>query len=159
MVPGRTRGVALFVRNASGLILILREWGTKPHLGKFAGMYSIPMETSQPGESDPVALQRLVREELPGLEDQVGINPGRVGLYRIVPRVWVSLYAAAMNSSNLPVRKTDEVGDYAWIEPEYVFTRWLRQGAREMIADALSDAQGVVQRSCVTPLSPPITVP
>lgn len=158
MVPGRTRGVALFVRNASGRILILREWETKPHLGKFMGMYSIPMETSLPGESDQAALRRLVREELPGLEDQVRIDLGRVGLYRIVPRVWVSLYVATMNSLNLPLKKTNEVGDYAWIEPERVLTLWLRQGAPEMIADALADARGVVRRFCAPPL-PPISVP
>lgn len=122
------------------------------------GMYSIPMETSLPGESDHAALQRLVREELPGLEDQIRIDLGRVGLYRIVPRVWVSLYVAMMNSLNLPLKKTNEVGDYAWIEPERVLTLWLRQGAPEMIADALSDARGVVRRFCAPPL-PPISVP
>lgn len=159
MVLGRIRGVALFVRNTSGSVLILREWENKPHLGKFAGMHSIPMETSQPGESDPAALKRLIREELPGLENQIGINPGRIGLYRIVSRVWVSLYPATMDSSDLPLNKTDEVGDYAWIEPERVLTLWLRQGAPEMIADALSDAKGVVRRFCATPMLLPITVP
>ena len=37
--------------------------------------------------------------------------------------------------------------------------RWVRQGVREMIVDALSDAKGVVRRSCATPLSQTITVP
>ncbi len=86
------------------------------------------METSQPGELDPAAIKRLIREELPGLDEQVRINPRRVGLYRIVPRVWVSLYTGAMDSSSLPLRATDEVEDYAWIEPLSVPNLWLRQG-------------------------------
>ena len=156
--PRRTRGVALFVRNFEEAILILREFENKPHLGKYTGMYSIPMETSKPGEPDSMALERLVREELPGLENQIRINPCRVGWYRIVPRVWVSLYAAVMDSRNLPLKKTNEVGDHAWIESECIFTLWLRQGANEMINDGLSDAKGVVRRFCATPPSQPIVV-
>lgn len=158
MIPGCTRGVALFVCNPIKAILILREFENKPYFGKYAGMYSIPMETSKLGEPDSVALERLVREELPGLENQIRINPHRVGWYRIVPRVWVSLYTSAMDAYDLPSKKTNEVGDHAWIKPECVLTLWLRQGAREMIADALSDANGVVRRFCAAPHSKPTMV-
>ncbi len=156
MTSMRIRGVALFVRNSVESVLILREFENKPYIGKYAGMYSIPMETSLPGDPDSLTLRRLVQEELPGLDDQLRINSCRIGWYRIVPKVWVSLYTASMDSSILPVKRTNEVGDHAWIEPNCVLTLWLRQGAREMIDDALSDAKGVVRRFCTIPLSEPI---
>lgn len=156
MVPGRTRGVALFIRNPSGDILILRELETKPHLGKYAGMYSIPMETSRPGEPEPMALARMIAEELPGLEHVVQVNPQRVGWYRIVPRVWVSLYTASMDCTNLPAGHVVEVGEYAWLSATAALKLWLRQGAPEMISDISVGNHHVVRRHCAAP--PLITV-
>lgn len=159
MVSGRIRGVALLVRNPDQAILILRELETKPHLGKYAGMQSIPMETSRPNEPDCLALERLVQEELPGLEDQVRINPQRVGWYRIVPRVWVSLYIGVISSSDLPTSQVSEVGGYAWVDQGTALRLWLRQGAREMITDGIHNANNVVRRRCSPPPLQPTTVP
>lgn len=58
--------MALIVVNPSSHILVLQEFAMKEHLGKLSGMYSIPMETAEPGEHHSVTLQRLVRQELSG---------------------------------------------------------------------------------------------
>ena len=78
------RAVALIVVNPNGEVLLLQEFGSKPHIGKLAGMSSIPMETSAPREPDDMVLARLIAEELPGLAPKITIE-GRLGVYRIVP--------------------------------------------------------------------------
>ena len=87
----RVRGVALIVSSPRQDVLVLQEQQTKAHLGKYAGMFSPPMETSYKGERDCSALTRLVDEELPGLADHITIERKRCGVYRIVPGAWVSL--------------------------------------------------------------------
>ena len=57
MAVRRVRGVALIVENPEGKILVLQECESKPHLGKYPGMFSIPMETSKPNE--PVEITEI----------------------------------------------------------------------------------------------------
>ena len=99
----RIRGVALIVQNQKGEILILQEYQTKPHLGKYCGMFSIPAETSKPGESDDSAMCRLIEEELPGFNFLLdGALLTHIGAYRIVPRVWANLYFVKVATTCLP---------------------------------------------------------
>jgi hypothetical protein len=151
----RIRGVALIVENPEGQILVLQEYETKSHLGKCCGMFSIPAETSEPGEPDSSAIVRLVKEELPGFDSLIdGALLTRIGAYRIVPRVWVNLYSARVNSTRLPDSKGlagKEVGNHQWISPAEALNLWLRQGAREMIGDFIANKKRVLCRHCCAP--------
>lgn len=150
----RIRGVALIVQNLEGKILILQEYETKPHLGKYCGMFSIPMETSKPEESDYYAIVRLIREELPGFNFlPENIIRSRIGIYRIVPHVWVTLYSIKTGVQHFPNPKSSEVGNYQWIEPKKALDLWLRQGAWEMISDFMDGKKEVLCRCCRAPLS------
>lgn len=151
----RVRGVALIVVNPLRHILVLQELETKEHLGKLSGMYSIPMETAEPGEHISVTLQRLVRQELPGFEERLQIHPARLGWYRITRQVWVSLYGATTTSADLPLGN-GEVGNHAWMSPRETLNLWLRQGAREMLIDYLHRRSGVVCMRCQPPPSAPV---
>lgn len=151
----RTRGVALVVTNPVHEILVLQEYENKPHLGKLKGMFSIPMETSHPGEKDHCAINRLYIEELMGLV--LPQLPGEyLGVYRIVPGVWVKLYTTKSDSFLLPSVSGDhpEVGNYQWKSPQQALQLWTRQGAREMIEDYAAKRRNVVRRACVPPRNP-----
>lgn len=150
----RARGVALIISNPRDEILIIQELQTKPHFGKYAGMFSPPMETSQKGERDCSTVGRLIDEELPGLAGHIKIEDERCGVYRIVPGVWVSLYVGHLSSSCLPTpteSSRKEVGGYAWVFPDKALTFWLRQGAREMLTDYIENRKNVVCRFCRPP--------
>lgn len=153
------RGVALVVTEPVGTILMLEEFESKPHLGKYAGMTSIPMETCRPGEPHPQTLARLVEEELPGLGEHLTIHPERIGWYRIVPRVWVALYRAEVREPVVPGGDGGEVGNYVWQFPADVLGTWLRQGAREMVEDFVTGCHGVVRRVCQAVEPEPIRRP
>jgi len=155
MAVQRIRGVALIVQNPEGKILVLQEYESKPHFGKYPGMFSIPMETSKPNESDYCAVARLIKEELPGLDFPVdGTLQVRIGSYRIVPRVWVKLFFVKASNARLPDSEGStgrEVGSYQWLDPQKALDLWLRQGAREMISDFIGNKKGALCRHCHTP--------
>ncbi len=155
MVIQRVRGVALIIQNPEGKILVLQEYESKPHLGKYPGMFSIPMETSKPNEPDHCAVARLIDEELPGLglsiDGALGVH---VGSYRIVPRVWVKLFFIKASNAKLPDSddpKNKEVGNHQWVSPEKALDLWLRQGAHEMISDFVGNKKGVLCKYCRIP--------
>ncbi len=149
----RVRGVALIVSNPRREILIIKELQTKPQYGKYAGMFSPPMETSHDGEKDAETLKRLIDEELSGLAGHIHIRGGRRGVYRIVPKVWVSLYVGETQSLLLPTpdATSEEIGEHLWVLPKNALTLWLRQGAREMIADYIENQNDVICRHCCSP--------
>jgi len=155
MATQRIRGVALIVQNSEGKILILQEYETKPHFGKYCGMLSIPMETSEPDELDYCAIVRLAKEELPGFSLPLeNVLQSHVGIYRIASHVWVNLYfIRTMNTclQDLGNPKSNEVGNFQWIYPEEALNLWLRQGAWEMIKDFMSNKKGVLCKRCRTP--------
>jgi len=158
----RVRGVALIVSNPRREVLIIQELQTKPHLGKYAGMFSPPMETSHKGEPDHSVIARLIDEELPGLANFITVESERRGVYRIVPRVWVSLYAGHIQDSLLPTpdeRSEEEIGGYTWMLPKDAITLWLRQGAREMLSDYIKNKSGAVCRHCCPPAPLETSVP
>ena len=149
---GELRGVALILTNPAGEILTLEEFETKIHVGKQAGMRSIPMETSYPGEPDESAVERLIAEELPGIEKQTQGPVLRIGRYQIVAGAWVTLYKAEVIHTILPEKIGEGVGNYKWVAPEEALTFWLRQGAEEMIADFQQGKENaVVQTTCKSP--------
>ena len=135
----KIRGVALIVNNPRGEILILKEFKDKPHLGKYAGMFSIPMETLETQEDDISALIRLIEEELPGFGARIQLEPRSIGHYRIAEDAWARLYLASVPDCSLPDAVEDgEVGDYKWIVPTEALSLWLRQGAKDIIQDYIT---------------------
>ncbi len=145
------KGVALVLVSPAGEILTLEEFESKPHIGKYAGMRSIPMETSHPGEKDVLALKRLVTEELPDIERMIVGPATRIGRYQIVPKVWVALYKAEVLQPILPRKIGKEVGNHKWVTAEEALTFWLRQGAKEMISDFQRGKTRVVRKTCEPP--------
>ena len=131
----RLRGVALIVVNPYDEIIVLKELRNKPHLGKHAGMYSIPMETSDPYEPDIATLSRLITEELDGMRISI-LTCAFVGAFQVVEGVWVNLYSARTKTMWLPSILGDgtEVADAQWCDPETALRLWLRRGAFEMIS-------------------------
>jgi len=155
MAVQHVRGVALIVQNPEGKILVLQEYESKPHIGKYPGMFSIPMETSKPNEPDHCAIARLIKEELPGLDLPIdGALEARIGSYRIVPGVWVNLFFIGARNAHLPNSedtKNKEVGNHQWVVPDKALGLWLRQGAHEMISDFVGNKKGVLRRYCRAP--------
>lgn len=145
----RVRAVALIVTNPGGEILVLQEFVSKPQLDKYAGMFSIPMETCRPGESDLSVLRRLHKEELPGLP-LLPLLGDYVGAYRVTPGAWARLYAMATNTCHLPVISDDrlDVGNHRWVSVQEAFELWLRRGAFEMIEDHAAGRRNVLRRTC-----------
>jgi hypothetical protein len=144
------RGVALVITNPGGEVMTIRENETKPYLGKYAGMHSIPMETKRASEPDSQALARLVTEELPGFSDRIQIIEKRRGVYRIVSGVLVSLYEARMLDSSLPlvINGIAEVDQHAWKPVAEATCLWLRRGAFEMLDDFRAGRTRVFCREC-----------
>ncbi len=157
MTTQRIRGVALVVANLKGEILILQEYETKPYFGKYRGMFSIPMETAKPNESDQSAVSRLIEEELPGFDLKPYIKniiQSHAGVYQIVPCVWANLYSIMTANnyvSDFSNARDKEVGNHQWICPKNALSLWLRQGAWEMIDDFMNNKKGVFCKHCRTP--------
>jgi len=146
----RLRAVSLVVRNPAGEILVLEELTTKPHLGKYAGMLSIPMETCDPGQDYLTTLRQLHDEELAGLSS-IRIPGQPVGVYRVAPKAWARLYTAESDTFQLPAASLDghvDVRNHRWIRPELASTLWLRRGALEMIQDCVAGNRNVLRRHC-----------
>ena len=146
----RVRGVALIVSNPSRKIMLLQERETKVRLGKHAGMFSPPMETCCKGESDVIAVLRLIEEELPRFPGHIEVEQNPRGVYQVVSSVWASLYVGYTESSSLPipVEGPVEVGGHLWIPPHEALMLWLRQGAFEMLSDYTSVQNRVVRQHC-----------
>ncbi len=142
------RGVALMIVNPEGAILLLQELEAKPDLGKYVGIYSIPMETIEEGEDEQEALARLIAEELGGLP--VEVEPEYRGLYWIAPYARASLYVGRTKTNRLPIgpQKLGEVDGYQWVSPKKALEFWVRRGVREMLADYIGGRSGVTRRYC-----------
>jgi len=155
MVIQRIRGVALIVQNLEEKILILQEYEAKPHFGKYCGMFSIPMETSEPDEPNCYTIIRLIKEELPGFNLPIeNALRSHIGAYRIASHVWVDLYSVMTTNNCLPDSenvKNNEVGNHQWVHPKEALNFWLRQGAREMINDFINKKKGVLCKYCRAP--------
>jgi predicted NUDIX family NTP pyrophosphohydrolase len=142
----KIRGVALIVKNPKGEILILKELESNLQTGKQAGMFSIPMETLENQEDDASALIRLIEEELPGFKADIQVKPVSMGVYYLTTGASASLYVALMPNFSLPVADVNsEVGEHRWINPVGALDLWLRQGAREMIADYIAGVSGIIR--------------
>ncbi|PIR84031.1 hypothetical protein COU18_01325 [Candidatus Kaiserbacteria bacterium CG10_big_fil_rev_8_21_14_0_10_51_14] len=147
MRPQRLRAVALVVVNPAGEILVLQEFVSKPTLGKFAGMFSVPMETCHHGEPDLLALKRLHDEELTGLPFMG--KPTRIGAYRVAPQAWAKLYTMSVERVAPIIGQTFEVGNHQWVPVQDALGLWLRRGAPEMIQDYAAGHRNVVRRACI----------
>ena len=107
----RVRCVGGIVRDENGLLLMVRR-GRPPG----EGLWSIPGGRVEPGEDDPAAVVRELKEET-GLEVRVGAltgtveRPGPGGVtYEIHD------YAATVTGGTL--RAGDDASDVRWVSPE-----------------------------------------
>ena len=130
----RIRAVGLILVNTRGEILILRERNLKPHLHKFDGMRSIPLETVRSTETLEHAVHRLVQEELPGLSVPEFEFQGMYWTPCPTPNVWSWIYTAQTDSFELPA-VGDEVDQHSWVEPRRILGLWLRPTVYEMVDD------------------------
>lgn len=144
------RAVALIVANPVGEILVLQEFVAKPHIGKYEGMWSIPMETRDPGQDDHATLRQLHEEELAGLPS-IQMPPRYIGAYQVVPDVWATLFATTSSTYVLPPISADhpEVRNHEWMPIQAVLGLWLRRGAAEMVRDYAGGLENVVRTDCV----------
>lgn len=152
------RGVALVIYTPERKILVLQEYQEKDYLGKFPGMFSIPMETKKSGEMDYSALVRLCAEELPSELFELIVPLPQimtyVGSYQVVPGVFVCLYSIRIiDTPDIRVGNPEnkEVGNWQWISPEEALKLWLRQGAHEMIEDFMAGERDVCREKCCKP--------
>lgn len=145
----RLRAVALIVANPAGEILVLQEFAAKPRIGKHKGMWSIPMETVEPGQDDQATLRQLHEEELAGLPS-IQMPPRYIGVYQVVPDVWATLYATTSSTYHLPVIPGDgsDVRNHEWMSIQAALGLWLRRGAVEMIRDYAGGLENVIRESC-----------
>lgn len=144
--------MALVVANPVGEILVLQEFVNKPHLGKHAGMWSIPMETRESEDDYHSTLRKLHEQELAALPS-VQFPVRHIGAYQVVPRAWVKLYATTSSTYHLPALAHDqsEVGNHRWVTLQEACGLWLRRGALEMIRDYAGGMENVLRRECSQP--------
>lgn len=111
-------GVVLLLFDDSGRMLLVRELGSKPQLGKYAGQVSPPMETVRDDEDLPTAICRLIAEEI-----GVGTDFKPV-LFRsfddIIPDVILVVFCGRCGSAFEAVPQDDDIEYAYWDRPEAI---------------------------------------
>jgi hypothetical protein len=152
-------GVGLLIRNRYSQIVFVQELESKPAWGKYAGMWSIPMETIEPDDpSDEAAIERLVSEEVPWLQGFVEDKAEYQGEYAIAPLARARLYTLWSHRVCLPLEpiSSKEIGGYYLSHPREAQRLWLRQGVPEMLEDYLAGYSGLVRNDYrIAPPTPP----
>jgi ADP-ribose pyrophosphatase YjhB (NUDIX family) len=137
VMPEKVRGVALLLVSISGRIWTIEELQDKPRYGKRAGDWSVPMETNEPGETDPETLLRLLQEEAPagteiysgfGFEFLTGVDICGNALVK----TYVALFVRA-DEENIPLPFRSEVRAVGWKTVDEILARRCRAGVREML--------------------------
>jgi ADP-ribose pyrophosphatase YjhB (NUDIX family) len=136
----KLQGVALLLFKDSGMrtVYAVGELTSKTDIAKRKGMYSVPMETMEPGETPLQAVMRLLSEE-------VGVVPngisyiGTLHFQATETTVAYSLhcYIAVMNSAATlgPHTDTEDVERVGWM-PVATLTELGDAGRRELPAIA-----------------------
>jgi ADP-ribose pyrophosphatase YjhB (NUDIX family) len=128
MPESRIRCVGAIVTDGDGRLLLVKR-GHEPE----AGRWSLPGGRVVPGESDPQALVREVREET-GL----WVEPGRLvgAVERPAPGGAVfdiSDYAASVSGGSLAAG--DDAADARWVHPRDIDRLTLTSGLAETLAE------------------------
>lgn len=145
------QGVALIIRNSEGLIYTIEERDTKPEVGKFRGMRSIPMETinGETRETREQALWRLQSEEV--AHNLIIEGPRLIGVYGVgTGAVWCYETTVISQNGRNPNYRITEVGEPGWIPIDELRNGnvWVREGVTEMATDYLSNTKGIRRESC-----------
>ncbi|MFF4238711.1 NUDIX hydrolase [Actinomadura geliboluensis] len=124
----RTRCVGGIVRDGDGRLLLVRR-GRPPG----AGLWSVPGGRVEPGEDDPAAVARELKEET-GLDVAVGALAGTVerpGPEGVVFEIHD--YAATVTGGTL--RAGDDADDVAWVRPDDLADLPLTPGLLDALAE------------------------
>ena len=124
----RTRCVGGIVRDGDGRLLLVRR-GRPPG----AGLWSVPGGRVEPGEDDPAAVVRELKEET-GLDVAVGALAGTVerpGPEGVVFEIHD--YAATVTGGTL--RAGDDADDVAWVRPDDLAGLPLTPGLLDALAE------------------------
>lgn len=134
----KKEGVGLIVFNPNRHILTQKEFRESSRVGRQPGMRGFALETMKPGETVPIALIRMLGEELPGIS--VKWPPELIGEYPIFGKISADIYLTTTSSlDKLPVQVDEdpEVGDYRWEPIRQALGTWLRPGVRDVLAALL----------------------
>jgi ADP-ribose pyrophosphatase YjhB (NUDIX family) len=137
-------GVGVFVRDARGRVLVIREHKAKDATNRRAGEYGVVCETLEPGESYTQAAVR-------GLGEELGIPLERISeLFSIVPDTafvgeghvsnwYARLYEVEFHGVDEDLRgSTDgEVSIAGWYMPRFLEQLPLREATRLMLESYL----------------------
>ena len=115
------KGVGLLLFDPQGKIFILRELQSKPHYNKVAGMLSPPLETVEQGETNPLALKRLVYEEI-GVSIQYSPKFFKEILIKLSKKYSVKLYMYTGNVKKQFIGKPNDtdIEYYGWMKPNEI---------------------------------------
>ncbi len=143
--PDNVWGIGAIIRNRLFDIVLVQEAVSKPRWGKYAGMWSLPMETIEPHEridfergAVEQILVRLVHEEVPWLEGFVRYPAEYFGEYPIAENVRAKIYVLWSDRVSAPREPVinEEIGNAILTCPRHAYaTLWLRQGVPEMLRD------------------------
>lgn len=129
------QGVALLLFDNLHRLCIIRELSSRPAYGKTAGQLSPPMETLEEGEVHPIAVYRLIQEEVGPLSMVRDIKFFRT-FWDILPESCIHVYIGRCIKSFGLMPIDNDVQLEGWLKP-HVFLRLSREkkrlGAHEIV--------------------------
>lgn len=135
-------GVIITTPNAQR-VLMVTEMESKPWLGKEVGDLSFPMETCEPGELPHQARQRLLDEEVPGLElAGLSFEDNPAGIFEVVSGVFLLVYWGRVYYPVKPLPSPrGDVANPQWMTPNEACACKLRRGALEPLAKRIAQVR------------------
>lgn len=90
-------GVGALIITPDGYLLSIEEGRSSRRTGKIKGMRSLPMETTEDGETHKKALERLLKEEVSAEELSDCTDSTKLCRVQLAPGVWLHAYLIPVN--------------------------------------------------------------